>query len=106
MLTAPSLLTARSTLQRYFAYEKALGNFSTDGYTLGDKASYNFYLDSLGNVIGVEVVDDAISDYAYIIGKGEDAFEYENIAKVLLSNGTVATYTISDDSDALLMIRH
>ena len=84
-----------------FAYtEKALGEeLSTDGYTLGSKATYDFFLDSVGNVIGAKVVDDAISDYAYIIDKGEDAFMQENIAKVLLSDGTVATYTISDDSD-------
>ncbi len=84
-----------------FAYnEKAVGeDLSTDGYTLGSKATYDFFLDSLGNVIGVKVVDDAISDYAYIISKGEDAFQQHNIAKVLLSDGTVATYTISDDSD-------
>ena len=101
---ADGSVTVDGTKYKYnsiFAYnEAALGeNLSTDGYTLGSKASYNFYLDSLGNVIGVEVVDDSISDYAYIIYKGEDAFQRENIAKVLLSNGTVATYTISDDSD-------
>ena len=78
------------------AYGEELAN---DGYTLGEKATYNFYLDSLGYVIGVEVADDSISDYAYIIAKGEDAFKHENIAKVLLSNGTVATYTISSKSD-------
>ena len=99
-------VTVDGTKYKYngiFAYtaDRAFGDdLATNGYTLGNKASYNFYLDSLGNVIGVEVVDDAISDYAYIISKGEDSFKQMNIARVLLSNGTVATYTISDDSDA------
>ena len=85
-----------------FAYdEKALGeNLSTDGYTLGSKASYKFFLDSNGYVIGVKVVDDTISDYAYIMDKGEDAFQKQNIAKVLLSDGSIKTYTISSKSDA------
>lgn len=99
-------VTVDGTKYKYnsiFAYtaDRALGDdLATNGYTLGSKATYNFYLDSLGYVIGVEVADDSISDYAYIIDKGEDAFQQHNIAKVLLSNGTVATYTISDDSDA------
>ena len=83
-----------------FAYSNAMGDtLAENGYTLGSKASYKFFLDSNGYVIGVKVVDDTISDYAYIIDKGADAFGVENIAKVLLSDGSIKTYNISSKSD-------
>ena len=78
----------------------ALGwDLADSGYNL-NKAIYTFYLDDAGYVIGAKVKEDAVRDYAYIIGKGEDAFEAHNVAKVLLSDGTIGTYTISSKSDA------
>ena len=71
---------------------------ATDEYSL-NKGTYQLFLDSNGYVIGVKEVESAISDFAYIIDKGHDAFSQYNIAKVLLSDGTIKTYTISDKSD-------
>ena len=68
-----------------------------DPYTL-NKATYNFYLDSNGNVIGAKVVEDAIKDFAYILAVGEDAFKMDNVVNVLLSDGTVGTYNVSAQS--------
>ena len=77
----------------------AMGDdLAQNGYTL-NKGLYTFYLDDCGNVIGAKVKEDAINDYAYIIAKGEDAFETHNIAKVLTSDGKIATYTVSSKSD-------
>ncbi|MDR3729811.1 MAG: S-layer homology domain-containing protein [Oscillospiraceae bacterium] len=67
------------------------------GYLL-NKATYTFYLDDCGNVIGVKVKDDAVNDYAYIISVGENAFEQYNVVKVLLSDGTIGTYNVSSKS--------
>ena len=77
----------------------AMGDdLAQNGYTL-NKGLYTFYLDDCGNVIGAKVKEDAINDYAYIIAKGEDAFQQHNIAKVLTSDGKIATYTIASTSD-------
>ena len=74
----------------------ALGDdLGQDGYSL-NKATYTFYLDNVGNVIGVKVKDDAVNDYAYIIDKGTDVFD--QAVKVLLSNGTIGTYIVSSKS--------
>ncbi len=82
-----------------FRSNNALGqDLAVDGYTL-NKGTYAIYLDSNGYIAGVEEVESAISDYAYIIAKGHDAFSQYNVAKVLLSDGTIKTYTISDKSD-------
>lgn len=82
-----------------FRSNNALGqDLAVDGYSL-NKGTYAFYLDSNGYVAGVEEVESAIKDYAYIIDKGHDAFNVHNIAKVLLSDGTVKTLTVSDKSD-------
>ena len=67
------------------------------GYLL-NKATYTFYLDDCGNVIGVKVKDDAVNDYAYIIAVGEDSFMKKNVVKVLLSDGTIGTYNVSSKS--------
>ena len=89
----------------YAGEDRALGFDLADdadnvNYSLSTDASYNFYLDANGYVIGAEVVDDVIGNYAYIIAKGEDAFQDHNIAKVLTSDGKIATYTVSSKSDA------
>ena len=77
----------------------AMGDdLAQNGYTL-NKGLYTFYLDDCGNVIGAKVKEDAINDYAYIIAKGEDAFQQHNIAKVLTSDGKIATYTVASTSD-------
>ena len=78
-----------------YALGQDLSRSST--YTL-NKGTYTFYLDNVGNVIGVKVKDDAVSDYAYIIAVGEDSFKNNNIVKVLTSEGKIATYTVSDKS--------
>ena len=78
----------------------ALGDSLAQGSYLLNKSIYTFYLDNVGNVIGAKVKDSAVSDYAYIIAKGEDAFQAENIAKVLTSDGKITTYTVSSKSDA------
>ena len=88
----------------YAGEDRALGfDLADDGdnvnYSLSTDASYNFYLDANGYVIGAEVVDDDIGDYAYIIAKGENAFQVSDVAKVLTSDGQIATYNISSDSD-------
>ena len=67
------------------------------GYLL-NKATYTFYLDDCGNIIGVKVKDDAVNDYAYIISVGEDSFQKKNVVKVLLSDGTIGTYNVSSKS--------
>ena len=93
------------TYNGIYAYDLALGNeLSTedDSYTLGSKASYTFYLDSQGYVIGAVVEDDAISDFAYVIAVGTDAFGNDNIVKVLKSDGTIGTYNVSSKSTATL----
>ena len=82
-----------------FRSNNALGqDLAVDGYSL-NKGTYAIYLDSNGYIAGVEEVESAISDYAYIIAKGHDAFSVNNIAKVLLSDGTIKTYNVSDKSD-------
>ena len=82
-----------------FRSNNALGqDLAVDGYSL-NKGTYAIYLDSNGYIAGVEEVESAISDYAYIINKGHDAFGVENIVKVLLSDGTIKTLTVSDKSD-------
>ena len=94
------------TYNGIYAYDLALGNeLSTedDPYTLGSKASYTFYLDSQGYVIGAVVEDDAISDFAYVIAVGTDAFGNDNIVKVLKSDGTIGTYNVSSKSTATLV---
>ena len=93
------------TYNGIYALDAALGNElsqADSSYTLGSKASYTFYLDSLGYVIGAVVEDDAISDYAYVIAVGTDAFGKPNIAKVLKSDGTIGTYNVSSKSTATL----
>ena len=78
----------------------ALGDdIAQNGSFTLNKGTYTFFLDNVGNVIGFKVKDSAVSDYAYIIAKGEDAFQMENIAKVLTSDGKIATYNISSKSD-------
>ena len=78
----------------------ALGDdIAQNGSFTLNKGTYTFFLDNVGNVIGFKVKDSAVSDYAYIIAKGEDAFQMENIAKVLTSDGKIATYTVSSKSD-------
>ena len=80
----------------------ALGNeytTATNPYYL-NSGSYNLYLDQNGNVIGVEVVENAIRDFAYIIAVGEDSFKNNNIVNVVLSDGTVGVYTVSSRSSA------
>ena len=82
-----------------FRSTNALGqDLAVDGYSL-NKGTYAFYLDSNGYVAGAKEVESAIKDYAYIISKGHDAFNIHNVAKVLLSDGTVKTLTVSDKSD-------
>ena len=81
-----------------FGTNEALGSdIAEDKYSLND-ATYAIYLDSNGYIIGVEEIEAAITDYAYILAKGEDPFQNHNIAKVLLSDGTIATYTVSSKS--------
>ena len=48
-------------------------------------------------MIGAKVEDDAISDFAYVIDAAKSGFN--NIVKVLLSNGEIKTYTVSSKSD-------
>ena len=82
-----------------FRSNNALGqDLAVDGYSL-NKGTYAIYLDSNGYIAGVEEVESAIKDYAYIINKGHDAFGIENVVKVLLSDGTIKTLTVSDKSD-------
>ena len=82
------------------AKDVALGDdIAQNGSFTLNKGTYTFFLDNVGNVIGLKVKDSAVSDYAYIIAKGEDAFQMENIAKVLTSDGKIATYNISSKSD-------
>ena len=88
----------------YAGEDRALGFDLADdadnvNYSLSTDASYNFYLDANGYVIGAEVVDDVIGNYAYIIAKGENAFQVSDVAKVLTSDGKIATYNISSKSD-------
>ena len=78
-----------------YALGQDLSRSST--YTL-NKGTYTFYLDNVGNVIGVKVKDDAVSDYAYIIAVGHDSFGKNNIVKVLTSEGKIATYTVASTS--------
>ena len=78
-----------------YALGQDLSRSST--YTL-NKGTYTFYLDNVGNVIGVKVKDDAVSDYAYIIAVGHDAFSKYNTVKVLTSEGKIATYTVASTS--------
>ncbi len=92
---------AKYSYNGVFADKDALGYdhavVAGDNYSL-NKGTYNFYLDSNGNVIGAKVVEDTIKDYAYILAVGEDSFKMDNDVKVLLSNGTVGTYTVSGQS--------
>ena len=69
------------------------------GYSLG-KGTYNFYLDTNGNVIGVKPAENAIADFAYIAAVGENAFQQYNTVQAILSDGTVGTYTVSAQSSA------
>ena len=79
-------------------HSAALGADMAEGdYTLRT-GTYNFYLDQNGNVIGVNVVEDSIDDYAYIAAVGEDPFKRDNIVTAILSDGTVGTYTVSAQS--------
>ena len=88
------------TYNGIYAYDAALGNnlSNADPYKLGSKASYTFYLDSQGYVIGAEVVEDSISDFAYVIGVAKSGFD--PIVKVLKSDGTIGTYVVSSKSTA------
>ena len=79
----------------------ALGDTLTEGNYLLNKSIYSFYLDDCGNVIGVKVKEDAISDYAYVIAVGHDSFGKNNIVKVLTSDGKIGTYTVSSKSDVI-----
>ncbi len=86
------------------------GVFATANAAMGsdvtyylNKGTYNFYLDTLGNVIGVKTVEDTISDYAYLSAytttnwaNGID--NTVNTVKVILSDGTVGTYTLAANS--------
>ena len=88
-----------------YSYDKSFNSkdvlgadLSAGSYKL-NKATYNFYMDANGYVIGVEVKQDAISDYAYIIAVGEDVFEENNVVKALLSDGTIKTLTVSSKSN-------
>ncbi len=88
-----------------YSYDKSFNSkdvlgadLSAGSYKL-NKATYNFYLDANGYVIGVEVKQDAISDYAYIIKVGEDAFQESKVVKTLLSDGTIKTLTVSSKSN-------
>ena len=69
------------------------------GYSLG-KGTYNFYLDTNGNVIGVKPAENAIADFAYITAVGHNAFAQYNTVQAILSDGTVGTYTVSAQSSA------
>ena len=69
------------------------------GYSLG-KGTYNFYLDTNGNVIGVKPAENAIADFAYIAAVGHNAFGRNNTVQAILSDGTVGTYTVSAQSSA------
>ncbi len=76
----------------------ALGqDIAEEGYTLLN-ATYAFYLDALGNVAGVKVVEDSIGNFAYILDVGQDIFGRKNTVKALLSDGTVGVYTVSNNS--------
>ena len=88
-----------------YSYDKSFNSkdvlgadLSAGSYKL-NKATYNFYLDANGYVIGVEVKQDAINDYAYIIAVGEDAFQSSKVVKTLLSDGTIKTLTVSSKSN-------
>ena len=88
-----------------YSYDKSFNSkdvlgadLSAGSYKL-NKATYNFYLDANGYVIGVEVKQDAINDYAYIIAVGEDAFQSSKVVKALLSDGTIKTLTVSSKSN-------
>ncbi len=94
------------TYNGIYAYDAALGNnlSNADPYKLGSKASYTFYLDSQGYIIGAEVVEDSISDFAYVIGVAKSGFD--PIVKVLKSDGTIGTYVVSSKSTAKKYDQH
>ncbi len=73
--------------------------YASDGYTLSS-ATYNFYLDKAGYVVGVNVVEDSISDLVYIIAVGEDQFELSNVVRTVNNEGVVKTYNVSTKSSA------
>ncbi len=79
----------------------ALGDSLAQGSYLLNKSIYTFFLDDVGNVIGVKVKEDAINDYAYVIAVGHDSFGKYNIVKVLTSDGKIGTYTVSSKSDTV-----
>lgn len=79
----------------------ALGDSLAQGNYLLNKSIYTFFLDDVGNVIGVKVKEDAINDYAYVIAVGHDSFGKNNIVKVLTSDGKIGTYTVSSKSDEI-----
>ena len=88
-----------------YSYDKSFNSkdvlgadLSAGSYKL-NKATYNFYMDANGYIIGVEVKQDAINDYAYIIAVGEDAFQSSKVVKTLLSDGTIKTLTVSSKSN-------
>ena len=68
-----------------------------DLYSMNN-GTYNFYLDSNGYVIGVEVVEDSISDYAYITAASDGSWSTLSQVKAILSDGTVGTYTVASAS--------
>ena len=67
------------------------------GYTLSS-ATYSFYLDKAGNVIGVKVVEDSISDYVYVVRVGENQFELSNVVMTVDNEGNFNTYNVSSKS--------
>ena len=66
--------------------------------------SYRLYLDAAGNVLGYELIDAAIGNYAVVLGyttSGSDKMGYSARVKILTETGAEATYDLNVDETAV-----
>jgi len=66
--------------------------------------TYTLYLDNHGNILGHKLVESAVSNYAVVLGSsltGNGTMGYEGRVKVLLADGTQATYDVDLKNSAV-----